>query len=168
MLLDSVPVVRYLTTPYYRGGHESHQFAYTDVLSGKCLSCDTLRRICCGGQIYPHLWDGEAAHQKAFTHNVAPQIIPSEWIYGWCMVVMDGASGSYETPYDAQIEYFTMRSRPPKESQGDAGTTELPNTSLPRLSFSFAVIRRAMISAQRTVVFQHLTSRDLSESINAP
>ena len=168
MLLDSMPVVRYPTTPYHTMGWVMRATIspiqkYCQESVFRATPLDGYAVVVKFARHY-----GEAAHQKAFTHNVAPQIISSEWIYDWCMVVMDDASGSYETLCDAQIEYFTMRSRPPKERQGDAGATELPYISLPRLSFSFAVIRRAMISAHKTVLFQDCTSRDLSERINAP
>ena len=45
---------------------------------------------------------GVAVHQRAFALNIAPRLISSEWIYDWCMVVMEDISNSHETLFEAR------------------------------------------------------------------
>ena len=85
----------------YKVGNETYCFSYIQALQGKCVFRARLRD---GNAVVVKFTRtyGIAAHQRASALGIAPRLISSEWIYGWCMVVMDDISDSHETLHAAR------------------------------------------------------------------
>lgn len=103
ILSDSEPgrLAHYPFPTFYKVGHEKYHFTYTQVLEGKCVFRARLQD---GNPVVVKFARryGVEAHQRAVALNIAPRLISSEWMYGWCMVVMEDISNSHETLFNAR------------------------------------------------------------------